>query len=183
MSYFCRKLLCINNMIKQRTKTVNLHFKRTELLYDVKNYAYIEGDVMKTNDEHDRHQVMDIGEDGNVDRVSRVLDLGMARCTELCYPFSKREVAQGTALDDTLTEAGSYILRLLVPDDFSRTTVVLLERLIHELLVYYVIADWLSITNPEKAPIWQAKINDVEESIKGTINNRVGRARKFQSPF
>ena len=62
-------------MIKERTKKITLRFKREELLYDCKNYAYVEGDVMKTDDAHDRHQVQDIAEVGNVDRLTRVFDL------------------------------------------------------------------------------------------------------------
>lgn len=62
-----------------RTKTVKLLFKRSELLYDIKNYAYVEGDVMQVNTEHDRHQVQDIGETGNIDRVTKCLTLPMQR--------------------------------------------------------------------------------------------------------
>ena len=40
-----------------RTKTVTLNFKRTEILDDLKQYSYVEGDILKTQDEHDRHQI------------------------------------------------------------------------------------------------------------------------------
>jgi hypothetical protein len=179
-------------MIPKRKKIVTLTFLRDELLYDIKNYAYIEGDVMKTDDEHDRHQVMDIGEEGNIDRVTRVLDLAIAECIELCYPYSKINVPDTSqddeeeevmSLDDTLEETPAYVVRLLVPDDFSQTTVNLLRRLIHELLVYKVVADWMSITNPDKAALWQAKVADTEEAIRTNLNCRVGRVRRTMTPF
>lgn len=170
-------------MIKPRTKTVTLTFKRDEILYDCKNYAYVEGDTMKTQDEHDRHQVMDIGEDGNIDRVTRVLDLAFADCVELCYPYSKVEVEDVTALDDTLQERDALVLSMLVPDDFSQTTVELLRRLIHELLVYKVMADWTSHTKPESEAKWTKKAEDVEEKITSSLNYRVGRVRRTLTPF
>jgi hypothetical protein len=170
-------------MIPPRTKTVRLVFKRDELLYDCQNIAYIEGDVMKTDDAHDRHQLQDIVEEGNVDRVTRVLDLAIAECVEACYPYSKIPVGQTTDMDDTLTETQNYIVKLWVPDDFSHTTVVLLERMIHELLVCRVLADWFSITYPDKAAAWGAKADAAKEEIHSNLNARIGRVRKTQTPF
>ncbi len=170
-------------MIAKRTKTVRLTFYRSELLYDCKNYAYVEGDVMKTDDEHSRHQLMDICEDGNVDRVTRVLDLAIAQCVEACYPYTKLAVDEHTEMDDVLTETGAYVVEMMVPDDFSVTTVTLIERMIHELLVCRVLADWLWIVNPDKAPVWDDKAKRAEESLKSSLNARMGRVRKTQTPF
>ena len=170
-------------MIEPRTKTINLTFKREEILYDCKNYAYVEGDTMKTQDEHDRHQVMDIGEDGNIDRVTRVLDLAFADCVELCYPYTKSVVGDETSLDDTLQERNALVLSMVVPDDFSQTTVELLRRLIHELLVYRVMADWTSHTKPESEAKWLRKAEDAESKITSSLNYRVGRVRRTLSPF
>ena len=170
-------------MIPARTKTVTLTFKRSEILDDCKNYAFIEGDLMKTQDEHDRHQVIDIAEDGNIDRVTRVLDLVFAHCVELCYPYSKVPVNETTSLDDTLEERSTLVMRLLVPDDFSQTTVELLRRLIHELLVCRVMADWTSLTKPDSEANWANKAEGIEDKITSSLNYRVGRVRRTLSPF
>lgn len=50
MGYCCKKL--------QQTKTVTLTFKRSELLYDVENYSFVEGDIMETENEQDRKSVV-----------------------------------------------------------------------------------------------------------------------------
>lgn len=165
------------------TKTVTLTFYRSQILYDCGNLAYVEGDVMKTEDEHDRHQVMDIVEDGNVDRVTRVLDLTFEQCVELCYPYAKEPVESETALDDVFEETEKYVLRLTVPAGFSVTTANLLTKLIHELLVYRVMADWMSITKPDAEAKWVAKAEDMEGNITGTLNMRVGRVRRKLQPF
>ena len=170
-------------MKTEKNKRVTLTFKREEILYDCRNYAYIEGDTMKTADEHDRHQVMDVGEDGNVDRVARVLDLAFAQCVELCYPYSKVAVGDETEADDTLNAPATYVLRLRVPDDFAQSTVTLLEKLIHELLVYKVMADWMSITKPDAKANWQEKIQEMEAQIGSHLNFRIGRVRRTQTPF
>lgn len=173
-------------MIKKRTKTVTLTFYREQLLYDIKNIAYVEGDVLSDESQDSKHQVQDIGEDGNIDRVTRMLDLAMAHCAEVLYPFSKVDVENGLVLNDNLTETSAYTLTLLVPDDFSDTTAKYLEQLIHNLLVYLVLADWMSIANvanPKSAANWAAKAEDAESEIKSKLNARAGRVRKFQSPF
>lgn len=165
------------------TKEATLHFEREELLYDIRNYCYIEGDLMERKDEHAKHQVFDVGEKGNVDRVTRVLDLAFAQCVELCYPYSKKELSGKTSRDDELEEEDEYVLRLHLPDGFSDTTVTLLEKLIHELLVYKVMVDWLSITKPESKQNWQEKVEAAEADVLGMLNARTGRTRRTQTPF
>lgn len=164
-------------------KVVTLTFKRSELLYDIKNIAYVEGDVMKADDEHQRHQVFDVGEDGNVDRVTRVMDLVFAKCVELCYPYSKVNVDDEEAQDDTFTETEAYVMHMKVPADFSKTTVTLLTKLIHELIVYRVLMDWLAMTKPESVEAWTAKAENLETEIITTLNNRVGKVRRKLTPW
>lgn len=77
--------------LPKRTKVVSLEFSRKALIYDISNCAYVEGDVMPADDEHSKHQVFDIAEDGNIDRVTRILDLAHAECVEMMYPYTKVE--------------------------------------------------------------------------------------------
>ena len=165
---------------------MTLLFYREQLLYDIKNLAWVEGDVLAEDAQHSKHQVQDIGEEGNIDRVTRMLDLAVAHCVEALYPYSKTDVESGLVLNDNLTETATYAVTLLVPDDFSDTTAKYLEQLIHNLLVYYVLADWMSIANvanPNSAANWAAKAEDAESEIKRRLGARTGRVRKFQSPF
>lgn len=192
--------------LRKRTKTVRLIFKREELLYDIKNYAYVEGDVMQVNLEHDRHQVFDIGEDGNIDRVTRMLDLSHAECVEALFPYTKEQVEQKTEMnnaptatymeiqeqgEDVLTDDQTlenekpkdYEISLLVPDEYSKTTAKLLVRYIHEYMVCRVLADWMSITNPSSANKWKEKEHEMLEGMKEAVHFRTGRVRRTQTPF
>ncbi len=126
--------------------------------------------------------VQDVAEEGNVDRVTRVLDLNVAKCREMLYPFIKHEIHRHE-LDDILKETPVYGMVLKVPQDFSQTTLNLLERLIHEFLVCKSLADWMSITNPDKAQTWDIKAQEAERGIRSGILSRLRRVRRRSHPF
>ncbi len=154
-------------------KLVALLLKREELLYDISNNCYIEGHIMTESNDEVRHTVQDVAQEGNVDRVTRVLDLAHADITERLYPFTQTEIHH-PAVDDKLRKKPVYGIFLSVPDSFSQTTVNLLGKLIHELLVCTATADWMSITNPEKEATWRqkaeaaiARINQVKGYRRG----------------
>lgn len=44
-------------------RLVVIILKREQLLYDIKNYCYIEGDIMPEDTQHSRHMVQDVGEE------------------------------------------------------------------------------------------------------------------------
>lgn len=159
-----------------------LIFKRSQLLYDIKNYAYIEGSVLETENNHNRHMIQDVGEHGNVDRVTRVLDLAVAKCKEALYPYTKHEIHR-FAMDNKLREPNVYGIVLSVPTQFSQTSLTLLEKLIHEYLVCTAVADWMSITNPAKEQTWKQKAEDAESEIRTNLQTRMSRVRRRLHPF
>lgn len=171
---------------KEYRNQAELVFYRSELLYDIQNLAYVEGDVMPTEDEHDRHQVQDIAEDGNVDRVNRIIGLAIDHCREMLYPYSRTDIDPEENRDDVLQVPLKYVIKLKLPDDFSKSTLDYLTKLIHEYLVYRVLTDWLSITdlkNPTAAANWSVKLQQMEDEVTSTLNARIHRVRLTQSPF
>ena len=171
---------------RQYKNKATLKFLRSELLYDAGNIAYVEGDVMPTDNEHDRHQVQDIIEDGNVDRVTRVLDLAIAHCREMLYPYTRTNIDTEEERDDKLEAPEEYEIDMMLPEDYSKSTLTYLEKLIHEYLVYSVLTDWLSITdikNPNAAAMWEAKKEKLSGEIDSTIHARIHRVRRTQAPF
>lgn len=161
---------------------VSLTFSREQLLYDIKNYAYVESHVMSPDTEHARHMVADVGEEGNVDRITRVLDLGVAKCREMLYPWAKMSISN-TEFNDTLQEQAQYRIDMTVPTTMSETTLSFVERYIHEFLVCRGVSDWLSITNPQKSEVWMEKANEAEREIGRSIHSRVERTRIRQHWF
>lgn len=173
---------CNRNELKK--KSAKLIFKRAELLYDAGNYSFVEGDIMKEDDEHARHQVFDIVQNGNVDRVTRVLNLAHSECVEMLYPYTKTEIPdEQEALDDVLAEPEEYIIELSLPEGFSLSTLKLLKELIHEYLVCRVLADWMSITNPKSQANWEEKMKALKTKIQTSLVSRSGKVRRPLKPF
>ena len=174
---------CCYEKEEARTK-VTLTFKREELLYDIENLAHVEGDVMDEGAQHARHLTQDVGDEGNVDAVTRVLNRAASECVEMLYPYTKEEIPEGQeALDDVLTEPEVYEIKLTLPETFSLTTLKLLEHLIHEYLVCRVLADWMSITNPESEAGWEKKFTTLRNKIRTSLVSRTGKIRRKMKPF
>ena len=145
------------------TKNVTLVFHRAQLLYDIKNYAYIEGHVWGEENQHAQHTLVEIGEEGNVDRVNRILWVVHAAAVEMLYPYTKQEPIDDEVICDRMWTPEDYQIVMKVPATMSRTTLHLLNKLIHEFMVTRVIYDWLSITHPEAARNWLEKALEAQE--------------------
>ena len=166
------------------TRRVKLKFLREALLYDIRNYAYIEGHVMGEERQHAQHTLVEIGEEGNVDRVTRILGVVHAAAIEMLYPYTKVEpLEEEEVIDDKQWTPDEYIIEMAIPTTFSRTTLHLLSKLIHEFMVYRVLHDWLSITNPEAAQGWLARAMEAVEEINSIKNTRTGVLRRPSHPF
>ena len=147
--------------------TVRMRFKRKQLLYDIMNYAYLESHLMEDSGDvspHAAHLASEIGEDGNVDRVARILNVVMCGVTEMLYPYTKSEPVE-EEMDDYLDAPDEYVIEMRVPAEMSRSTVRLLCRLIHEYLVYKVMLDWMLMMNPAAAGAWQVRADAAEREI------------------
>lgn len=167
---------------KDGTVNVMLGFRRDELLYDIRNCAYIEGHVAATEDVHVRHTIQDAGEEGNVDRITRVLDLSVSQCKEMLYPYTKHEIHR-FEWNDRLREPETYGIALLVPQSFSQTTLNLLEKLVHEYIVCMAVAEWMRITYPAKAATWADKALKTAEEIRMCLHTRRTGIRRKMHPF
>lgn len=162
-----------------------MHFSFENLLYSIENLAYVEGDVMSLamDGEPIRAPVIDVGQDGNIDRVRRVLDLAFAEVVEALFPYTKLDVIEGERLNDDLLEREGYDIDLCVPLGFSRTTLSLLENLIHEYAVCCVLSDWLSMTNIAAHEKWELRKQSVLLSIRDNLGGRVGKRRRKPNVF
>ncbi len=156
-----------------------LLFKHKELLYDIANLAFVEGHIMVEVDDEIRHTLQDIVQEGNRDRVERILDKAHAVLTELLYPYTKVELRK-KVLNDRLPRRSVFGIRLRLPDDFSQTTLNLMERLVHEYLVCDVLQDWLSITHPEKTRIWIEKREEAKVALRACVNSRRGSRHRLR---
>lgn len=160
---------------------VKIVLNRGELLYDCSNRAYVEADVMEVG-QHGRHHLFDISDEGNVDIVGRIMDLTFARCVELCFPYSKKEIEEPER-DNALCDDDEYVLSLNIPDGFSETTVRLLNKVVHELMVCRVMEYFVSVAKPERTPFYREKGDLLEADLSAALNARTGRVRRPLAPF
>lgn len=176
MKRHCCPGLAGSGRAQEETRTVTLKFRRENLDYSIKNYAYIESHVLGDETECSKHLVCDIGEEGNRDRVTRLLGVIHAGVIEMLYPYTKREAAEEVITDD-FWEPEEYVIEIHVPLTFSRTTSHLLSRLIHEYMVYRVLHDWLVMTdtaNPQAAQHWLERAQEAATEIDRIKNQRTG---------
>lgn len=174
-----------NSGAQEEKRAVTLRFRRENLDYSIKNYAYIESHVLRDDAECSKHMVCDICEDGNRDRVTRLLGVIHAGVVEMLYPFTKRDAIE-EIINDDIWEPREYVVVIHVPATFSRTSCHLLSRLIHEYMVYRVLHDWLSITdveNPGAARHWLEKAEVVEREIQSLKNKRTGTLVRPMRPW
>lgn len=172
-----------DNKPKEQRYNITLEFKRSELLYDIESYAYVEGDVMPKDNTHQLHQVLDIAQGENDDLVSRTLNLAHRECVELLYPYTKKEPVDDTTLNDVLTTPNVYTIELSLPTEFSCTSLRLIKQLIHRYMVCKVLWEWMGIVKKESAEYWLAQMEDAKQRIQSSLMFRRGRLRKKQSPF
>ncbi len=160
-----------------------LVFLRDELLYDIENYTFVTGDLMPAEDEHLKHQVFDVSQDGNEDLATRVLNLAHAECVESLYPYTKTPCIQDEELDDKLVVPERYEIELALPKYFSRTTVLLLRELIHDYFVCRVLVEWLGTTYPAAQPFWKERLELLIARMKRALLGRRKPLRRGQSMF
>lgn len=169
---------CGNNRGRGRgRKRVELVMLKSQLMYDIRTGAWVIGDVMKTDDDHDRHQVQDIGEDNNVDWVARQLDLVHGIILQILQKLTPNYV-RSTMDDDEIDYSNEeYHYSLWLPETMKQVSVKYLKELIHNLMVAWVIMDWMMLTNKEDYPIWVQKVEDLKEKLKDALNGNGGITR------
>lgn len=127
--------------------------------------------------------MFDIIQDGNVDRVTRVLNTAHTEIVEMLYPYTKQDVNDEEILDDKLNETDVYRIVLKIPASFSKSTIDLLSKLIHEYFVCRIMADWMSITNPDSEAKWEKKFISIREKIRSSLVSRQKHVRRRLKPF
>lgn len=164
-------------------KRIEIRFLRDELLYDIAQMGFIEADVMRTEDEHQKHPTADVIEDGNRDMITRSLTKAFAEVRHALYPFTEEASEEGDWLDDSLTEPDEYVLYMKVPEGFAMSTHALLMNLVHDFLVSRTLSEYLMMTYPEKQGAYYQRSELALQKINGALVNRMTRVRRASRPW
>ena len=152
------------------TFKLTFNFKREALLYDIANVAYIEGAIQRKENEHDAHFTMDIVQDDNVDRITRILDRVYAQCVKHLSPYTDECISEDLELNNDFEETDTYTIVMNVPKTFLKPFARLIKTLINEYMVSSSLFEWLAITKPNSAEFWGVKANDTLHEIRSTLN-------------
>lgn len=169
-------------MKSNNTIYASLYFSRKELLYDISNRAYIIGDSLPDDNEHAKHQLIDIVEDGNVDYVTRTLDKAHAECAEFLYSCTKVPCKMDVKYNDELKEIESYVITMAVDSNFSETTLNLITKLVHEYMVIYVLGSFMLLVGLSNQ-YGKDEMETIQDQIRTRLNARINRVRRTQTPF
>lgn len=174
-------MLCTSSQKSGRISAI-LRFKRDQLIYDIENICHIEGTAAVELSPHVRHMIQDVAQDGNIDRISRVLETAVATAREWLYSHTGRAIDH-SELDNELRHCPIFGIALDLPADFSQTTLVVLQRQIHEFLVCTAVNEWLDIIAPDRKEKWLLKALNAKEAILHTLHRRRTKTRRRSHPF
>ncbi len=140
---------------------VMMELLKSELVYDIKNTAYSFADSQRKDnvDEHTLHQVFDVGEDGNRDKLARILDSAVEDCREVLFRFCKMYM-RGSGFDSNeweecigspTNEEEAYYIAMMMPNGFSKTSVHTLTVYVHDYIVNQSLYEWMMLVYPDGA--------------------------------
>ena len=169
---------------RRNRQEVTVTLRRQNLLYDIRNCAYIESHTLPDDAPHIRHLVADIAEEGNIDRLDRVIALAFSILIERLGRWTHADLDTDTneVTDDRWTPC-EYRLRLCLPRRHNKTTVHLLAHLLHEYIVIKALYDWLLTAVPKSAEAWAARLAEIEDELTRLLNNNSLVFRRHTSPW
>ena len=172
---------------------VMIELQKKELVFDIKNTAAVYADSISSSveDSHSIHNIYDVGEDGNRDKLARILDSAVEDCNEMLFRYTKMEILGGgfdsneweECIGSPTNEEEAYYLAMRIPQGFSKTSVHTMTVYIHDYIVNQCLYEWLMIVYPDGADRFLALAEEKKQKIKGASNRSAGRARITLHPF
>lgn len=168
------------------TKTnlkITLSWRADNLLHDIATITYAEGDITPDDAPEVKHHILDLTQEGNIDRCRSLITTAIARAGYALIPLTNDPAERcGHSLDNTVGQPDSYVIVLHVPATFPAAKSFAIERDVHEFIISSVLADWYATLLPAKAPYWQAKADRLLDDI--TLKSSLSlRARRPLTPF
>lgn len=165
-----------------------MKIQKKALLYDIANMAYLIADNGEPLN-HGLHRVRDICQEGNIDRVARILGLAYSDILSVLSPIIISPEIDITK--DVSQTPRSYPIEFKDNEDlkYALTTEkkLKIKETSHEYMVSMVLADWLSVTYPPAADVWKYKFETAREHLHDLVAEVTSSAtctfRRSLSPF
>lgn len=172
---------------------VMIELQKKELVFDIRNTAAAYADSISSSveDSYSIHNIYDVGEDGNRDKLARILDSAVEDCKEMLFRYTKMEMLCGgfdsneweECIGSPTNEEDAYYLAMRMPQGFSKTSVHTMTVYLHDYIVNQCLYEWLMIVYPDGADRFWALAEDKKKKIKDASNRSAVRARIRLHPF
>ena len=162
--------------------------KRKDLLHDIAGTAYIIADSWEGKESpHALHQIFDICEAGNIDRVDSLLKLAAAEAAYELSPIVTLSTWRHNFRLAFPRPAAPAFCRCYAPESASKAMETALFEVTREFMVASVIHSWLAMLLPSVAAHWEKRKNSKLESLRSTVARAVSARnatlRRRLSPF
>lgn len=139
-----------------------LLIKSSEVLDDVKAAAWLESELHPELNRHRRHEMADVCEPGNIERVWRTLDIAesQVRIALIRILKSPKHIVPVNALNKPDKWGFKFLF------DVSDTVVGFIRDKIHEYMVAAVMADRCDTIIPSAAPVWRCRKEEALEALR-----------------
>lgn len=154
---------------------LNMKLLTSEILADIKAAAFLESELHPELDLHRRHEMADICEAPNVERVWRLIALHASEVRVLLMRLSrpgghdhrpcKKPGAERFPAQDNILETPG-ILRFQVPWHIADDVKSFLKEKAHDYILSRVMADRCAVIIPTAAPHWRARGDDAMEALR-----------------
>lgn len=172
---------------------VIIELLKRELVFDIKNTAAVYADSISSSvaDSHSIHNIYDIGEDGNLDKLARILDSAVEDCREMLYRFCKVDMHRGgfdtneweECIGSPANDEEAYYLVMVMPRGFSATSVHTLAVYIHDFIVYQSLYEWMILVYPDGAEQFQMLAEEKKQKYMNASIRTTGHTRIRLHPF
>ena len=154
---------CRDSRMKTSTE---LKIRAGEVIADVRSAAWLEQELHPELDRHRRHEMADICERDNVERVWRVLGIAEAELRQAMVRILSP--ARDTILTNDLLRPTEWRFRFsfLLPHQ----TVGFLREKIHEYFVAAVMAERTGVIVPAATKVWLDRASHTLRDIQATAN-------------
>lgn len=85
------------------------------------------------------------------------------------------------AFNSRIEEPLTFVVDM--PESYNKDKNEIITRLIFEYIICTIVWKWLFLMLPEKAIMWEQKIDFIKSKLTSNMNARVGIIRRKQSPF
>lgn len=132
-----------------------------EVLDDIKSAAWLESELHPEIDLHRRHEMADICEPGNIEKVWRILGL----CDAEVRMTLRKMLLSGECRRHQNDLVNPEIRRYIIKDPPAANAVAFLKEKIHEYFVASVMTDRTAVIIPEALLPWEERKRDAFTAI------------------